>query len=597
MGVERKEVVLKWSKGIVTFVILIMILRLWHLQIIKGDELRKLSEQNRVRIQKIYAPRGTIFDRKGRVLAETRPSFNLYIIPEDIRDFNETVDGLAKLLKIDREEIVEKLRLSKNMPPSFPVKIKSDLSIDEVAKVEAHRIYLPGVTVQIEPKRYYPYGEAIAHLIGYVSEISSEELKTHKDYSPGDYIGKYGLEKAYEEYLRGKDGEKRVEVDATGKEVRVLKTDEPVPGNNLYLNLDLDIQLAIDRVMEKRRGAAIVLDTKSGGVLALVSRPSFDPNRLVSGITKEEWKKLITDKTYPLQNRVIQGRYPPGSTFKLAVALAGLEKGVIDEKTSFLCRGGLLFGNRFFRCWREKGHGSVSLHRAIVESCDVYFYNLGLKLGVDRIHEMADLLGVTDLTGIDLPGEKRGFVPSSAWKLKALGQRWYEGETLSVAIGQGAVWLTPIGMASLASLIANDGVFYKPQIVNRIVSPEGKVIKVFKPEVKRKLEIKEEALKVIKKAMWGVVNEPNGTAYGSRTPTVEMCGKTGTAQTASAALSKGDHAWFVAFAPFSNPEIAMSILVEYGGHGSSSAAPVARLVTQEYFKEAKTLKEARAFDR
>lgn len=594
MDVEKKEATYRWCKRILGFVLVVMMLRLLHLQIIKGEEMRKLSEQNRIRIQKIYAPRGTIFDRKGRILAETRPSFNLYIVPQEIRDFNQTVDGLAEILNIDRQEIVEKLALSRNMPPSFPVKIKSDLTFDEVSKVEANRIFLPGVMIEIEPKRYYPYGEALAHIIGYVSEISAEELKLFSGYTAGDYVGKFGLEKVYENYLRGKDGEKKVEVDAAGREVRVLEVNEPVAGNNIYLNLDLDIQLALDRIMEKRRGGAVVLDVKNGAVLALVSRPAFDPNRLVSGIKKGEWERLRMDRSYPLQNRVIQGRYPPASTFKLVLALAGLEEKIIDEKTSFLCRGGLMFGNRFFRCWREKGHGPVSLHRAIVESCDVYFYNLGLRLGVDRIHKFAEELGLTDLTGIDLPGEKKGFVPSSEWKVKTYGQKWYEGETLSVSIGQGAVWLTPIGMASLAALIANGGKFYKPRIVDKIVSPDGKVIKTFPEEVRRNVKISQNALEILKKAMWGVVNEPNGTAFGSRTSVIEMCGKTGTAQTSSRA-SKNDHAWFVAFAPFSSPEIAISVIVEFGGHGSAAAAPVAKLVAEEYFKGTRKIKEAKAF--
>ncbi|MCX7856974.1 MAG: penicillin-binding protein 2 [Deltaproteobacteria bacterium] len=598
MGLEIREKKYKFCKWILVVALSIMTIRLWHLQIIKGEEMRKLSEQNRIRIQKLYAPRGTIYDKKGRILAETRPSFNLYIVPEDIKDFNQTVDGIARLLNIEREEIVEKLSFSKELPPSFPVKIKSDLTIDEVAKVEAQRVYLPGVLVQVEPKRYYPHGEIFSHLIGYVSEISNEELKMHKGYSPGDYIGKYGLEKFYEDYLRGRDGERRVEVDAMGREIRVLETKEPIPGNNLYLNVDLDVQMAIYKVLEKKSGGAVVLDTTSGGVIALVSRPGFDPNRLVSGVKKEEWVKLVSDRNHPLQNRVIQGRYPPGSTFKLLVAIAALEDGTIDEKTSFLCRGGLFFGNRLFRCWKEKGHGNVSVHKGIVESCDVFFYNVGLKIGVDRIHEMAKILGVMEMSGVDLPGEKKGFVPCSEWKIKTQGQKWYEGETLSVSIGQGAVWLTPMGMATLASLIANEGILYKPQIVNRIVSPEGNVIKTFKPEIRKEVHISSKTIEIIKKAMWGVVNEPTGTAFGSRTSIAEMSGKTGTAQTASSQkASRGDHAWFVAFAPFSNPEIAISVIVEYGGHGAQAAAPVAKIITEEYFKESKPLKEARVLVR
>ncbi|MCS7281439.1 MAG: penicillin-binding protein 2 [Desulfobacterota bacterium] len=597
MGVD-KEKRYKWAKIILVSVFIVLVVRLWYLQIIKGEEMRKLSEQNRIRIQKIYAPRGVIYDRKGRILADTRPSFNVYIIPEDIRDFNQTVDGLAKILNIDREEIVGKLRSAKDMPPSFPVKIKSDLTTDEVARVEAHKIYMPGVTIYVEPRRYYPYGELFAHLIGYVSEISKDELKAYKDYSPGDYIGKYGLEKMYEQYLRGKDGERRIEVDAMGREIRVLETVEPTPGNNLYLNVDLDIQMAIDRILGTRSGGAVVLDVKTGGVIALVSKPAFDPNLIVSGIPGQEWTRLSLDKKHPLQNRVIQGRYPPGSTFKLLVALAGLEEGLINERTSFLCKGGILFGNRFFRCWKEKGHGVVSLHRAIVESCDVFFYNLGLKLGVDNIHRMSEIFGLTDIQGIDLPGEKKGFVPSTEWKYRTFKEKWYEGETLSVSIGQGAVWLTPLGLATLTAIIANNGVLYKPQIVSKIVSPDGKILKLFKPEERRKVKINPENLTLVKKAMWGVVNEPGGTAFASRTNVCDMSGKTGTAQTASSPrASKGDHAWFVAFAPYLDPQVAISVIVEYGGHGATSAAPIAKIILEEYFKEREKIREARTHDR
>jgi len=562
----------------------------------RGSEMRTFSEQNRIRVKKIVAPRGVIYDRNGKILAETRPSFNIYIIPEDIKDFNQTVDGLAQLMNMERDEIIEKLKAASNMPPSFPVKIKSDVTMDDVAKVEAHRVYLPGVQIQIEPKRYYNYGKTFAHLIGYVSEISDEELKKkeYKNYFPGDFIGRYGLERSYESYLRGIDGEKRVEVDAIGREIRTLDVKEPIPGNNLYLNVDLEVQEVIDKALENKRGGSVVIDTKTGGVIALVSRPAFDPNKFTSGITKEEWQKIALDTRHPLQNRVIQGRYPPGSTFKILLALKGLEEGLINEKTSFLCRGGMPYGGRVFKCWKKGGHGVVSIHRAIVESCDVFFYNLGLKLGVDKIHEMADIIGLGRKTGIDLPGEKDGLVPSTQWKQRVYKTPWYEGETLSVAIGQGAVWLTPIQLVQLASIVANDGVNYKPKIVKKIVSPEGKTIKTFEPELNANLKFKKDTLRIVKDSMKGVVNEGSGTAYSSRIQHVSMSGKTGTAQSVGErGKNLGDHAWFIAFAPSEDPSIAISVLVEYGGHGSSAAAPVAKVVTETMFKEKKEIKEAK----
>ncbi len=588
----------KWCNLILIITMTVLLIRLWDLQIMRGSEMRKLSEQNRIRVKKVIAPRGIIYDRSGRVLADTRPSFNVYITPEDIKDFSQTVDGLAKLLDVDRDDVIDKLKAASRMPPSFPVKIKSDIPMDEVAKIEAHRVYIPGASIQIEPKRNYPYGKMLAHALGYVSEINDEELKTkeYKGYSPGDYIGKYGLEKNYENYLRGADGEKRVEVDARGREVRTLDIIEPTAGNSLHLNIDMDLQEVVENSLENKKGGCVALDPKTGGVLVLASRPAFDPNKFASGITKEDWKAIALDKTHPLQNRVIQGRYPPGSTFKIALALKALELGIINERTTFLCRGGFPFGNRVFRCWKKGGHGSVAVHRGIVESCDVFFYNVGLKLGIDRIHEMATSIGLGKLTGIDLPGEKQGLVPSTAWKRKTYGQPWYEGETVSVAIGQGAVWLTPIQLAQLASFVANDGVTFKPQLVNKVVSPEGKVLKVFEHVMNSNIKLKKETLKLVKDGMRGVVNEPGGTAYGSRLQNVAMCGKTGTAQTAS--LDKGghDHAWFIAYAPSEEPAIAITALVEHGGHGSSAAAPIAKAITENLFRVRTEIKEAKAHE-
>lgn len=584
----KRESKYKWCTRILALTAIILFMRLFDLQILRGDDMRRLSEQNRVRVKKILAPRGIIFDRNGKIMADTRPSYNLYLIQEDITDFNQTVDGLAKLLEIDREEIVERIRDARDFPPSFPVKIRDDMSMDQVAKVEANRIYMPGVSIQIEPKRNYPFGSMGAHMLGYVSEISPEELKDkkrYKGYVPGDTVGKFGLERAYENYLKGVDGENRVEVDATGREVRVLDTKEPISGNSLYLNIDMDVQAAVETAFEGKKGGCVVTDPKTGGVIVLVSRPAFDPNQLSSGVNKEYWKQIATDKLHPLQNRAIQGRFPPGSTFKIAVAIEGLEKGLVNESTGFGCSGGFAFGNRVFKCWKKGGHGRVAVHKAIVESCDVYFYNVGLKIGVDGIHEIGEKIGLTTATGIDLPGEKVGLIPSTEWKQKNFKDKWYEGETVSVSIGQGAVWLTPIQLMQLASFVANEGITFKPQIVNRIVSPKGQTIKTFDPVMKTNVKISKQTMTIVREAMKGVVNEPGGTAGGSKLPDILMSGKTGTAQSVGEGKGgSGDHAWFIAFAPSDDPKLAISILVEHGGHGSSAAAPVAKIVTETYMK-------------
>lgn len=589
----------KWCTLVLVLTMTVLLIRLWDLQIMRGTEMRKLSEQNRIRVKKVVAPRGIMYDRTGKVLADTRPSFNIYLTPEDIKDFSQTVDGLARLIDCDREDIIEKMKAMSGMPPSFPIKIKSDIPMDEVAKVEANRVYIPGISIQIEPKRNYPYAASFAHVIGYVSEISDDELKDkkkYKDYSPGDYIGKYGLERAYEKDLRGVDGEKRVEVDAMGREIRTLDVIEPTPGNSLHLNMDLDLQLTADKALETRKGAAVAINPKTGGVLVLASRPGFDPNLFASGIKKKDWQTIALDKAHPLQNRAIQGGYPPGSTFKILLALKALDLGIINEHTSFHCGGGFPYGNRVFKCWKKGGHGTVSVHRAIVESCDVFFYNVGLKLGVDRIHEIGSILGMGRLTGIDLPAEQKGLIPSTEWKRRRYNQPWYEGETVSVAIGQGAVWLTPIHLAMLSSFVANDGKNFKPQIVNRIVSPEGKVIKTFEPVLNSELKLKPGVLKLVKDGMRGVVNEPGGTAGASKVQNVLMSGKTGTAQAGSQSVGLADHAWFIAYAPSEDASIAMSILVEHGLHGSSAAAPIAKSLTETLFKTKPDIKEAKVHE-
>ncbi len=586
----------KWCTLVLVITMTVLLIRLWDLQIMRGAEMRKLSEQNRIRVKKIVAPRGIIYDRMGKVLADTRPSFNIYLTPEDIKDFSQTVDGLAQLLACDREEVIEKMKAASGMPPSFPIKIKSDIPMDEVARIEAHRVYIPGVSIQIEPKRNYPYTASFAHVIGYVSEVSDEELKDkkkYKDYSPGDYIGKYGLERTYENELRGVDGEKRVEVDAIGREIRTLDVIDPIPGNSLHLNIDLDLQLSADKALETRRGAAVALNPKTGGVLVLASRPGFDPNLFASGISKKDWQRIALDKTHPLQNRAIQGGYPPGSTFKILLALRALDLGIINERTTFTCGGGFAYGNRVFKCWKKGGHGTVAVHRAIVESCDVFFYNVGLKLGVDRIHEFGTIVGLGRVTGVDLPNEQKGLLPSTEWKRKRYNQPWYEGETVSVAIGQGAVWLTPIQLAQLSSFVANDGKNFKPQIVNRIVSTEGKVVKTFEPVINADVKLKKGVINIVKDGMRGVVNEPGGTAGASRVQNVLMSGKTGTAQAGSDKVKLGDHAWFIAYAPSEDASVAMAILVEHGLHGSSAAAPIAKGITETLFKVKTDIKEAK----
>jgi penicillin-binding protein 2 len=457
----------KYFIAFLVIAFLLLFVRLWYLQVIKGSELLRLSENNRIRIRENPADRGMLLDRKGRILAHNRPSFEVYLVPEDLKRNPETLDQVGGLLNIAQDEIQTKLRTQKQRAPFKPVKIKSDIEWDELARLEFNRVHLPGLVVDVRPRRAYNYGTLASHLLGYIGEVDENELKQSKEtpYRMGADIGKYGIEQRWEPDLRGTDGGRQIEVDATGREMKPLRTVDPLPGNNVVLTIDLDVQTAAEEAFQDKNGALVAMDPNTGRILAMVSRPSFDPRVFARSITPDEWKSLIGNPFHPLQNKAIQGQYPPGSVFKIVMAVAGLESGVITPETELTCSGAFPFGNRFFRCWKDKGHGSLSLHRAIVESCDIYFYQLGLKLGVDRIAHYAHELGLGRTTGIPLPHEKPGIIPSTSWKQKRFGQPWYTGETLSISIGQGYFNATPIQLLMPITAVANGKRFFLPQIV------------------------------------------------------------------------------------------------------------------------------------
>jgi penicillin-binding protein 2 len=408
-------------------------------------------------------------------------------------------------------------------------------------------------------------------------------------------IGKYGVEYEWEAHLRGVDGGRQIEVDALGREIKPLRSIEPFPGNNVVLTIDLDLQKAAEEAYQDKSGALIAMDPKTGRILAMVSKPSFDPSIFARGVTAEEWKALMDHPFHPLRNKGIQGQYPPGSVFKIVTAIAGLETGAITPQTQISCNGFFSYGNRDFRCWKEKGHGTLNLHQALVESCDVYFYQVGLKVGVDAIGHYAGELGLGRKTGIGLPHEKAGIVPTTSWKKKRFGVPWYSGETLSVAIGQGYLNTTPLQLATLISAIANGGRFYLPRIVERVESIYGEELKGYPPVETGRADISEKTLRVIQEALMGAVNEPRGTGGACALKQVKVAGKTGTAQVIrmAADFKKGDmnrmplkfrdHAWFAAYAPFEDPQIAVAILVEHGGYGGVAAAPIAKKVIAKYF--------------
>ena len=596
-GVFRKR--FKIAFAVVSIMMSLLILRMWHLQVIRGDELRQRSENNSVRLRKIKPLRGLILDTNGQVLVDNQPSFDIIFVPTRTRNTDDVAWKLRNILA-DRS-----LSLTSEIPSLGkkrwfpPVKLDKNISVEKLAVIETHTSDLPGVTVEVVPIRKYLSGEMTAHIIGYTGEVSPEDLKKDADsgFSVGDITGKDGLEKYLDQYLKGKSGAEQVEVNVLGKEIKVVGKIEPVSGYNVVLTVDASLQRIAWEEMKDKAGAVAVIDPRNGDVLAMVSTPSFDPNLFNGGISIDDWEELSTDPSHPLGNRAISGQYPPGSTYKLFVAAAALEEGLITPDTSFNCNGSLEFGNRKYRCWNKHGHGRVNLHRAIVESCDVYFYNLGKLVGVDKIAKYARAFGLGQITGIDLPREKSGLIPTSEWKLSRFKEAWQQGETLSIAIGQGFDLVTPIQLVNAYGALANGGTVYRPRIVKSIETADGRILKTFEPEPKSTLPLSKETMDILTRALWGVVNENGGTGHALRRKEADVSGKTGTAQVVGMPDDKTgskrkiisakfrDHALFVCFAPYKNPEIAIAVIAENAGHGGSAAAPIARKIIDTYFEQ------------
>jgi penicillin-binding protein 2 len=574
----------------------VILISLWYFQVIKGSDFRQMSTNNCIRIRENPAARGMILDRKGRLLALNRPSFEVYLVPEDLKENPEVLVRVGQMLNMNPEGIKEKLQTQKKRTPFRPVKIKSDIEWNELARLETSRVHLPGLFVDVRPRRTYHHGPLASHLIGYLGEVDENELRQSagSPYRMGAMIGKYGVEYQWETYLRGVDGGRQIEVDALGREIKDLGSVESFPGNNLTLTIDFDLQKVAEEAFQEKTGALIAMDPKSGRVLAMVSKPSFDPDTFARNISSEEWKSLTENPFSPLQNKGIQGQYPPGSVFKIITAIAGLETGVITPNTQLTCKGVYPYGNRDFRCYKEGGHGTINLHRAIVESCDIYFYQVGLKVGVDAIAHYAQEFGLGGLTGIALPHEKSGIVPSTSWKKRRLGAPWYSGETLSLAVGQGYINATPLQLLMLISAVANGGKLYLPQVVEKVEDIYGNTLKDYPPVEVARADISEKTLHFIQEALMGAVNDPHGTGWACALKDFKVAGKTGTAQVIKMAqdFKKGDmdrmplkfkdHAWFVAYAPFEDPIIAVVVLVEHGGYGGAAAAPIAKRVIEKY---------------
>ncbi len=567
--------------------------RLWQLQILEGQEQRMLSDNNRIRLHRVQATRGTVRDRDGRTLVDSRPSFDAVLVPEDATDLPTVVENLSQYLRQGSAETQALLVQAKGRPAFQEIVVKRDLTWDEVVAIETHQLDVPGVSLQITPRRSYPYGPMLAHLLGYVGEVNRREMERDDHYRMGDLIGKAGLERRWEKQLRGIDGGQQVEVDAVGRRLQVLREVEEVPGNTLTLTIDLDLQEAAEQALGDREGALVAIDPRNGEILAMVSHPSFDPNEFARGIRPAEWRRLMTDPLRPMNNRAIQGQYPPGSIYKIIMATAALEEGVINPFNHIHCGGGMQFGNRYFHCWKRGGHGSVDLHEALVQSCDTYFYQVGQRLGIESIAEWSRIFGLGTPSGVELENEKSGLVPDPEWKRKRFKQPWFPGETMSVSIGQGYVTVTPIQMADMIAAIAT-GRRYRPHFVKSIEAVDGGLVMETRSQEIGELPVRKSTLTQLRAALRDVVESDHGTGKKARLPGIEVGGKTGTAQVVKLGRShlsgaqvprkQRDHAWFVSFAPVDDPQIAVAALVEHaGGGGGAVAAPTAREVLSAFF--------------
>jgi len=564
--------------------------RLCYLQIIKGPKYAELSANNRIRYTKLPAPRGHIFSSDNQTLVDNVPSFDLILIPQDAVNIKAVLDDVSDLLAINREHLEALVAGRRGRPRFEPIPLKKNLSWGEMSTVLSKKLRLPGISIDVVPRRRYLDHVRAAHVFGFLGEAEPRDLTLPvlPPYQRGDLIGKYGLEKLAEARLRGANGVLQTEVDALGKRKQILATVEPRGGNDIRITLIPAVQQAAHEALLDKTGAVVALDPRNGNILALASAPCFDPNLFSRGISAKDWRHFSTHPLHPLLNRATQCQHPPGSVFKIVTIAAALEEKIISPAHTYFCPGFYVLGNRRFHCWKREGHGHMNMKNALIHSCDTYFYNLALKLGIDTIVRYAELLGFGLPTGIDLEGEKSGLLPSPGWLWKTRQGRWQQGDTLNFTIGQGFLQTTPLQMAVIYAGLAQHGTVYRPRV---LLNPESSAEE---GEVARTYQLSEETFLFLKEALHGVVHAPQGTGYNCRIPGHEVAGKTGTAQVVS--LSKRpprgqpvprhleNHAWFAAFSPVDDPEIVVCVFLEHGGGGGRNAAPVAKKVIQAYYK-------------
>jgi len=557
----------------ILFVVLVVIF--WKMQILDFQNYWKRSEANRIREIILPPQRGLIKDRDGNLLAKNIASFKASLIRENCRNLEMSIKKISVLLDLSQDTLRERISKYQSIPEFRPIVIKENLTEQEVAKCEAHKIDFPELLVQAEPKRNYPRGGFASHILGYLQEVSADEFrnKTYTGRRLGDMVGKTGIEKVYETDLAGTDGHLLEVVNSLGRRQGELLQRKPLSGKDLVLTLDSELQEKAEEILQGKEGVIVILDPKNGEILAMASYPGYDPNKFINRFTPEEWRSIANDPSTPLQNRAIRGEYSPGSIFKITMSLAGLELGLINEWTTVTCRGEAIIYGHPFACWYKEGHGPVNLFNAIRQSCNIYYYHLGKRMGIENIARFSRILGFGRKTGIDLPGEKEGLVPDTEWKKRVRKEPWYLGETISVSIGQGPVLVTPIQLALHTALVANRG---RKRVVPHLVQGNAET-------VEGRLNIKEENFEKVIKGMWQSANS-EGTARAAKVVGFDVCGKTGSTQVVSRETAEKlaerkvvikTHSWFSGFAPRDDPRIVVTVIIEYGGMGGVAAAPMA----------------------
>ncbi len=563
---------------------LVLLGQLWYLQVLEGARLHDLSERNRIRVRPAAAPRGILFDRNGLALVDNRPAFTLSLIPREMEDRGTVLARLSVLLRVPLAELTE--ALARVPPDSFmPVRVRRGLTMEEVAKVEEWKLELPGVVVEVEPQRVYPSPRLGAHLLGYVREVSEDQMRQGR-YRRGELAGQSGLERLLDEYLRGRDGGEEIEVDAFGRPVRVVRRQEPRPGAHVATTLDRHIQEVVERAMGNHAGAAVVLDVRSGDILALTSSPAFELDHFTGALGREAWLRLVRDPQAPLLNRAIQSQYAPGSLFKIVVAAAALQEAVITPFDRLRCAATFQLGARTFKNWEDADWGELDLYHAIVRSCNTYFYQLGLKVGMEPMARYARAFGLGAPTGLALAGEKAGLIPELPGPKGKRPRGWKPGDTVNISIGQGPVLVTPLQVARMMAAVATGGILWKPRLVQRVEAPDGRLLYSEPSQMTGYVDLSPAVWAFLQRSLWGVVND-GGTGAAARLPGIEVAGKTGTAQivTNSDARRGQDHAWFAAYAPAQDPQVVVVVLVERGGRGGQAAAPIARQILYGIFLE------------